>query len=282
MDYSQVILASLFVNIGNHTNIDVDIDLLRHMFLNSLRANVVKFKKDYGEMVICVDSKNSWRRDFFPYYKASRKKSRDESELDWPKLFENITKIREELDEFFPYKVLHVDKCEADDIIGVLCAKYGKQLNDGTEKILILSSDKDYIQLHRFANIDQYAPAQKKFVVHSNPEAYLIEHVLKGDTGDGVPNVLSPDNCLIIGERQKSMTAKRIEFYSNEKSEIDDLTRSRIERNKKLIDLSSTPDDLKEKIIEEYNKPKTIGKTKLFNYFIQNKLKNLIEDLQDY
>jgi 5'-3' exonuclease len=282
MDYSQVMLASLFVNLGNHTNVEIDIDHLRHMFLNSLRANIVKFKKDYGEMIICVDSKTSWRRDFFTYYKASRRKSREESELDWPKLFEYINQIRTELDEYFPYKVLHVDTCEADDIIGVLCSKLGTQLYDGGEKILILSSDKDYIQLHKYANVDQYAPAQKKFIVHSDPQKYIIEHVLKGDSGDGVPNVLSPDNCIVIGERQKSMTAKRIAFYSDEKSEIDDLTRSRIQRNKKLIDLSEIPAELQEKIIDEYNKPKTIGRKKLFTYFIEHKLKNLMTDLQDF
>src|SRR5210317_365140 len=152
VDYNQVMLASLFASIGNHHNVDLDENLIRHMFLNSIRYNRKKFSKDYGEIVICVDQRDVWRRDYFPYYKANRKKSRDDSELDWGKLFDVIHKIREELSEFFPYKVIYVERCEADDIIATIVHEHGMDLNIGGEKILILSGDKDFIQLHQYAN----------------------------------------------------------------------------------------------------------------------------------
>lgn len=282
VDYNQVILASLFMSIGNHTNAEVDENSIRHMFLNSLRYNRRKFQADFGEIVICADSKNSWRRAIFPYYKANRKKSREESELDWNELFRIMSLVREELEEFFPYKVLHIDGCEADDIIGTICHEYGSILNGGGEKFLILSSDKDYIQLHKYGNVQQYSPTMKKWIVNSDPDKYLIEQVLRGDSGDGVPNILSPDNALAIGERQKAMTVKRIEEFSKGPDVMDDITKARYQRNKSMIDLSEVPEKFKYTILEEYAKPKEIGRSKLFNFFMEKKLKHLMTDLNEF
>ena len=124
IDFNQVMLASLFAGIGNHHNIDVDENLLRHMFLNSILFNRKKFHDEFGEIVICADGKSSWRRDTFPYYKANRRKSREESELDWNMLFGIINTIRSELKDHFPYKVIHINHCEADDVIGTIVHEY--------------------------------------------------------------------------------------------------------------------------------------------------------------
>lgn len=282
MDYSQVMLATLFANIGNHTNIEMNDDLIRHMFLVSLRHNRRKFHSDYGELVICCDGKNSWRREAFPYYKANRRSGREKTDLDWNELFRIMGTIRDELAENFPYKVLHIDRCEADDIIGVVCHEYGTQLNNGSERFLILSGDKDYIQLQKYANVDQYDPVRKKKITDKKPEDYLIEHIFKGDTGDGVPNILSADNCLVIGERQKPMTAKKMAAFKESMDNMDETTKIRYHRNKMMIDLEETPVQYKEQILEAYNKEKIIGRSKLFNYFIDKKLKNLLTDIGDF
>ena len=282
VDYNQVILASLFASIGNHHNVDIDENLIRHMFLNSIRANRKKFTEEYGEIVICADGKNTWRREMYPYYKANRKKSRDESELDWTHLFGIMNNIRDELKEFFPYKVLHMDHLEADDIIGTIIHKNGTVLNGGAEPYLILSGDKDYIQLHTYANVSQYDPVRKRWIRNDNPEQYLIEHVLKGDTGDGVPNILSPDNCLAVGQRQKPMTKKRLEQFRNGTDGMDEETLRRYHRNKTMIDLSQIPSNYQTAILDEYSIDKDVGRSELFNFFIKNKLKNLISDIKDF
>ena len=282
VDYNQVILASLFASIGNHHNVDIDENLIRHMFLNSIRANRKKFTEDYGEIVICADGKNTWRRELYPYYKANRKKSRDESELDWTHLFGIMNTIRDELKEFFPYKVLHMDHLEADDIIGTIIHENGTVLNGGAEQFLVLSGDKDYIQLHTYANVDQFDPVRKRWIRNDNPDQYLIEHVLKGDTGDGVPNILSPDNCLVVGQRQKPMTKKRIEQFRAGTDGMDEETLRRYHRNKTMIDLSQIPTNYQTAILEEYNIDKDVGRSQLFNFFVNRKLKNLISDIQDF
>ena len=282
IDFNQVMLASLFMSIGNHTNADVDENTVRHMVLNSIRMNRKKFFNDFGEIVICADGKNSWRKSVFPYYKANRKKSREESELDWNELYRIMDVIRNEIHEYFPYKVLRFDHLEADDIIGIICHEYGRPLNDGSEKFLILSGDKDYIQLHKYANIKQYSPTMKKWIENSNPDKYLTEHILKGDNGDGIPNILSPDNCFAIGERQKPMTAKRIEEFTSNPNAMDSITKHRYERNKKLIDLEQIPENYKQMVLEAYNGEKEIGRSALINFFMAKSLKNLMTDIQDF
>lgn len=282
MDYNQVILATLFANIGNHTNAEIDENVIRHMFLNSLRSNRKKFTEEYGEMIVCTDGKNSWRREAFPYYKAGRKKGRDESELDWGELFRIINLLRAELIEYFPYKVLHFDRLEADDIIGVLAHKLGTELNMGSEKVLVLSGDKDYIQLQTYANVDQYNPVLKKWVRDPNPDKYLLEHIIKGDKGDGVPNILSADNAIVIGERQKTMTAKRLAALLDGPDTMDELTKTRYFRNKLMIDLKETPQKYQDMILEDFEKEKDFGRSKLFNFFVEKRLKNLITDIGDF
>ena len=282
IDYNQVILASLFASIGNHTDVAADENIIRHMFLNSIRANRKKFSEEYGEVVICADGKNTWRREAYPYYKANRKKSRDESEMDWNALFDIINTIRSELKDFFPYKVIHIDHCEADDIIGTIIHEYGSELNIGSEKFLILSGDKDYIQLQNYANVDQYDPIRKRWIRNDNPDQYLKEHIIKGDTGDGVPNILSADNCLAIGDRQKAMTKKRMDLYIQGPEQMDEETLRRYHRNKMMIDLSEIPQKYQDIILEEYNKDKEVGREQLFNFFVKKKLKHLLTDIQDF
>ena len=282
MDFNQVILASLFQAVGNHTNIDIDENVIRHMFLNSVRMNRKKFHNDYGEIIICADGKNTWRREAYPYYKANRKKTRDKSDLDWNNVFNIMNVIRDEMREFFPYKVIHIDHCEADDIIGTIIHNEGTTMNTGAEKYLVLSADKDFIQLQTYANVDQYDPIRKRWLSDNNPTQFLEEHIIKGDSGDGVPNILSPDNCLAVGERQKPMTQKRMALYKGTSENMDEETIARYNRNKKMIDLNEVPQNYKDMIMAEYNKEETVGRSQLFNFFITKKLKNLVSDIQDF
>lgn len=272
-------ISNLMANIGNHHNAPIDENMIRHMVLNSLRMNKVKFQNTYGEMIICADDKNYWRRSAFPYYKASRKKSREESELDWNAIFTALNKIREEIKVYFPYKVIQIETAEADDIIGTICHAKGTVLNFG-ERILILSSDKDYIQLHKYGNIDQYDPIRKRWIKHSDPDQYLLEHIIKGDTGDGIPNVLSNDNCLVVGERQKPITQKRISELSGSISN-EQILRN-FKRNQSLIDLNYVPESIKAQVIEKLEEHNPKDKSQLFNYFMANKLRNLMEALTEF
>lgn len=274
-------LSNLMMQMGSHTNMKIEPDLVRHMVLNSIRMYLNKFKDEFGELVIACDNRRYWRRDVFPYYKANRKKDRDKSDLDWQGIFDCMKMIREELAEYFPYRVIDVDGAEADDVIGSLAMHFG---DDMMNPILILSADKDFIQLQKFMNVRQYDPIRKKFVSHNNPTMYTKEHIMRGDAGDGVPNFLSPDNCLVVGTRQKPITTKKLEQWlmmSPETFDNNEMIRN-YKRNQQLIDLSFIPEDLKTKIINEYEAQKNKTRSKLFNYFVQFKLKNLMENIQEF
>lgn len=285
LDLNQIMISNLMMQIGNHTNIELEEGLIRHMVLNSIRLNRQKFHKEYGEIVIACDDKNYWRKQVFPYYKANRKKARDKSELDWTAIFESLNKIREELKEYFPYKVIQVNTAEADDIIATLCTQFGQEgpLAVG-EKILILSGDKDFNQLQKYSNVQQYDPVRKKYIKADDPYKYLQEHIMKGDAGDGVPNFLSEDDCFILGTRQKPLTQKKLELWLGKKPEdfCDDRMLRNYKRNQQLVDLSYIPEQISSSVMEQYNNQSNKDRSKLFNYFIKFKLKNLLESIGEF
>jgi hypothetical protein len=283
LDLNQVMISNLMMQPDIAKGIDEN--MVRHMVLNSIRGYNVKFKEKYGEIIICTDSTKYWRKDIFPYYKAARKKSREDSPFDWNLIFQTLNKIREELKEYSPYRVLHVDKTEADDIIGTLCHKYGVQLNNSaTEKILILSSDKDFMQLQKYTNVEQYSPMAKKFLKADDAEEFLKLHIIKGDTGDGIPNFLSEDDAIVAGVRQKAVTEKKLNIWLKEEPQVfcdSDMMR-RYKRNEALIDLSKVPAEYQENILNTYNDTPKKGREKLLTYFIKNRMKLLIEHLQEF
>jgi 5'-3' exonuclease, N-terminal resolvase-like domain/T4 RNase H, C terminal len=278
VDFNQVMISNLMMQLGNHTNIPIEESLFRHMVINSLRSYKQKFGDEYGEMVIACDDKNYWRKQFFPYYKANRKKSREASEINWTQVFEIFNKIKQEIKENFPYRVIQVDSAEADDIIASLVFS----LIDH-EKILILSGDKDFVQLQINGNVKQYDPVRKKWISHDNPERYLVEHILKGDAGDGVPNVLSDDDTFVSDKRQKPLTQKKInKIYNDGAVLLDSATDRNFMRNKYMVDLTMVPKNIREEVNNKYISESGKDKSKLFNYFITHKLKLMMENVGDF
>jgi 5'-3' exonuclease len=227
-------------------------------------------------MIIACDNKNYWRKQIFPYYKANRKKNIESSEMNWQAIFECMNKIRAELKEYFPYRVIEIESAEADDIIATLVKENSEF---APQDILILSGDKDFIQLHRYNNVKQYDPTRKKWVSHPDPNRYLEEHILKGDSGDGIPNVLSEDNTFVVGSRQKPLTQKKIEYILENNKKGYERNWS---RNAQLIDLSYVPAEIREKVLESFNSQKDKKRDKMFNYFIANKLKHLMEHIGEF
>jgi hypothetical protein len=281
VDLNQVMLSNLLMQLGNHTNAQIEENMVRHMILNSLRSYRTKFGADYGELVIACDNTNYWRRKLFPYYKANRKKAQEKSDLDWKAIFECLNKIRAELKEFFPYRVIDIESAEADDIIATLVTS--ASFRSDCSEVLILSGDKDFIQLHKYGNVKQYDPTRKKWITHKNPEQYLKEHILKGDAGDGVPNILSSDNCFVVGERQRPLTAKKMEHYLKlTPNEMETAIARNYMRNKQLIDLDETPEEIRVKVMESYHAQSGKDRSKLMNYFIANKLRNLTESIGEF
>ena len=246
-----------------------------------------KFSDEYGELVLCCDNSNNWRKEIFEHYKAPRKVQREKSDFDWNNLFTILNNIRRELKETFPYKMVYIDHAEADDIIATLVLNREEKLNgvvSEQEPILILSSDKDFVQLQRFENVKQYSPLKKKFLNTDNPETFLREHILKGDSSDGIPNFLSADDTFVSEKRQKPLSKKKLSVWC----ELDpehfcegEMLRN-YQRNEMLIDLTRVPANLQEQIMSSYHEQPTNGRSKLFNYFVKHKLKNLMENISEF
>ena len=278
IDLNQVMISNLMAqNRGNLSELPSK-DAVRHSILNTIRAFNIKFREEYGEMVLCADAADPWRRDIFPNYKHQRRKGRVESQIDWDGLFKIMSDIREEFTTKLPYKVLHVDKTEADDIIATLVKQQTEDL------YLIISGDKDFIQLQHYGNVYQFSPLLKSFIGEQvDATVFLREQIIKGDRSDGVPNILSDDDIFLRDERQRPINKKRLE----ERSNIDNIplgseTRKYYDRNKRLIDLSMIPQNISESIINRYKNYKVNDRSLLLQYFIDNKLKALIENINDF
>lgn len=274
VDLNQITFSNLAVLISKGTI--VDNDTMRYMVLNSIRAYNAKLFKGWGEVVIACDSKHNWRKDVFPFYKARRKKRRkEETKINWEKVFGAFDVVKSELKEFFPYTVIDVDKAEADDIVGTLC-KTG-------ERTLILSGDSDFIQLHDGFLISQYNPVKKKFISNNDPVKYLKEHIIEGDAGDDVPNVLSADDTFIMDKRQKRLTSKKFKYLmENDPENYPSVEKRNFFRNKQLIDLSCTPKNIMQAINDQYQNKPVKDKSKLFNYFYDRKLTKFIDSIQEF
>lgn len=286
IDYSQVCVAAILAfsaDIKKNSTTDKK-NLIRHVALSSIKSYKKKYGAQFGDIVICCDGRNYWRRQVFEHYKGMRKKAREESDLDWSMIFDTLSEIREDLKEYFSYKVIHLDRCEADDVIAVLAEstqEFGKH-----EPVMIVSSDKDFKQLHVHDNVKQFSPMLKKQIVINKKElhAWLIEHIVKGDAGDGVPNILSKDDTLMTGERQKPVSSKRLqEFIDNGISACrTDEERRNWQRNVTLVDFKYIPEDIKNAVLEAYEQPAKGSKVAIMNYLIKNKCRLLLDEIEDF
>ena len=277
IDLNQVCIANILQEVKSIKKIEPL--LVKHMILSTLLFYRKKFKDRYGELVICCDSKKSWRKDVFPFYKANRKANREKHPVDWNGIFEVINSLTDDLVNHFPYSVIRVDQAEADDIIGTLAKNHYRD-----EKIMIISSDKDFLQLQKYFNVEQFSPTQKKMLVSKDPNGYLREHIMKGDRGDGIPNFLSDDDTFVTDKRSKKVLSTKLKAwvgldpyeFCNEK-----MLRG-YKRNEQLVDLTHTPVDIKQKIVDQYKEYEYNQRDKLLNYFIKNKLRNLTEHIGDF
>lgn len=273
IDFSQTIIAGLMAQLKANDG-EMSEDLLRHMIINSLRNYQKRYAEEYGEMVLCTDAANPWRRDFYPHYKANRKKARDNDDMDWTLIFDTLHKVKMEIKENFPYRYMYVENAEADDIIAVLC-------RTTNEKVLIVSGDKDFQQLHKYNYVKQWSPNLNKFVVQDRPEEFLKEHTLRGDKSDGIPNILSNDNCMIEGIRQTPLRKPVFDAYMRMTIESDDKYYRNYLRNQTLIDFDFIPKDVESRILQEYEKTEVV-QGKVFDYLRTHRLDDLLTNVEDF
>jgi len=274
LDNNQLVIASLFH--ASKTEAGLTEDLVRHLVLNVYRMYNKKFSRKYGNIIICNDGRHYWRNEMFEYYKANRKKQRKTSSVDWDEYYKIMNVIQDEIVNNLPYKNIQIDNAEADDIIAILTRHFHTN-----EDIMIVSSDKDFQQLQRYPNVHQYSPIKKDFLVCENPEEFLIEHIIKGDSSDGIPNILSDDDVFIQEDkRQKPCGKKKIGIIREELSEWT--STDKWNRNQQMIDMTMIPEDVENTILLEFNKEPVGKRSNILNYFIQKNLKYLMNYIEEF
>lgn len=282
LDMSGIIFSAAIETFSFGKQLEMNLNTVRHIMLSQILYYKKKFSEEYGYPIMCFDGRHYWRKQVFPYYKQNRKKSRDSSKFDWNSFFPLYETVSKEIGEILPYYSFKLDEYEADDLIAVLTFNA-----DPDEKIMIVSADKDLIQLQMYnQNVSQYSPKVKRQLTLKGSGYNLVEHIIRGDASDGIPNMFSDDDTFLVKEkRQKRVTAKKIdealgldkpEHIANSEDELN-----RFYRNKKLIDLTEIPDQ--DKILKEWKKISSIKKkASIRPYFIKNRLANLMENIQEF
>lgn len=241
-----------------------DFYLWRHIFVNSLFETVKKFSPD--QVILALDSKNSWRYSIYPQYKANRKLQKEKTNIDFKRFYSVMESFIEDFKKIFAnFVVLKIDRCEADDIIGVLCQKLD------TDNITILSSDTDFIQLQVNSKIKQFDPIKNEYIKSINPKKELLIKILSGDKNDFI---------FGIKPRCGVKTAEKIITNDTLEEELkNEEVKLIFERNSKLIDLKNIPEDIKELIWNTYENYELsfIEFENLLKFWYENNLIDLME-----
>ena len=282
VDFNGLAIGSIMGQLSRGEELSEN--LVKHIILNNLRVYRNKYPESkHGKMVIACDS-YSWRKDVFPEYKAARKANRATDKHDWPMIFDLIEDTLNDLRENFPYAVIKIDSAEADDIIGALTVHKSTPLIG--EDVVIISADKDFIQLQQYGHVIQWSPMFNKMIKEDNPRRYLFEHLLKGDSGDGVPNANSHDDVFTTGSRQTPMTQKAIEKYWDNRDDLEMIMKPNVfrnfMRNVQMIDLTNTPDGIREAAINIYENYKYPPRTNILTYLIEHRMKMLIDSAAEF
>jgi len=279
LDFSGIAIAPIVMGQAKYD----DENLIRHMILNSVRMYRQKFR-DYGDMVIVADAGGNWRKDVYPEYKGKRKSNREESKIDWNMAFKNINMVLDEIKANMPWKVIHQWGCEADDAIAEI-TKWTQEFGN-YEKVMIVSADHDFKQLQKFDNVEQFSPVTKKFIKADNPRLYQMEHILKGCSGDGVPNVLSDDDTFLVeGKRQNVLSKKKKESLLEDPHALGEVVYRNYLRNKKMIILteeSECPDSVKQEIINKFEQQEVPARSKVLPYLISKRARLLVEVVEEF
>lgn len=285
IDNNQVLLGSLFALTKGDAS-QFSEDLLRHTVLNMYRLYRQRFK-DCGEMILCHEGGQCWRNKIFPQYKQNRVKAKASSAVDWKSIYAIMDGIRDEIQDVFPYRHMRIRGTEADDVIAVLTKHHH------TEGVVIVSSDKDFQQLQMYTNVRQWSPVTKGFIVCKSPTDFLVSHILGGDSGDGIPNILSDDDCFLVdGKRQTPLTSKKNKAITEQilvmgsgiapQDSMSESLKRNWDRNRTMVDFRYIPTDIETAILNKYTEQQPTKKGDVLSYMIKHKMKNLMEVVSEF
>lgn len=271
IDFSSLAISAAKAYTAQEKLPSVSTNMLRHLILNSILKVRRKFKAEYPELVIACDADHYWRKDEFKFYKAHRTAIKEADEFDWDAFNISFDIITEEIKQIFPYKVLMVDGCEADDIIGILAKKL-------SHSMLVYAKDGDYHQTLKNPNVKLFNPYTQAFVERGDVKLLLEEKICRGDRGDGIPGIWSVENSFVDKIRQKPATQKKIDEFLKMYHECTNLESEEFKRfkeNKKMIDFDSIPQKYFDEVLKSYHETVinlNVNKMKIFTYLSQHEL----------
>ena len=245
-----------------------------------------KMFKEYGDLIICLDSHTkNWRKDILKTYKSSRKENREQSDIPFNEIFEAVNEFLDQLRKNSPWKVVLVKGAEGDDVILCLAQFFAK-----TEKVLILSSDKDMIQAQKNKNVKQFSALTKKFITpetkSDNLDDWIQEHIILGDTADEVPRIT--DKTEFSDSFKEYLKSLNLDLNPKNFLELTEIEQAQIEESFDILDKKGQKDIWKNIKLGPKKIQKMIANNELEAFLDSNELyrknyeRNKILVLQEY
>lgn len=268
IDFSNLAMRCLFSL--PFDPLDENFNRWKILMMGSLKKTLIKFNPD--KVIFCLEGHNNWRKLVYTDYKANRVYGppTDANHIDFDIFFGEMQRFIESFSTFLTNaQFLSVDRCEADDLIGVIVKSHPEW------NITCQSSDRDFYQLYKYSNYKQYDGIKKKIIEVLDPKMYLLEKVITGDAGDNVPKLKTG-----IGQ-------KRAAAIINSSDGLDEWLKKEnlekeFERNMKLISFDCIPEEISFNINKAVNDWNSIpfDPKKTMNFLIENKLTAMFDDFE--
>lgn len=311
MDKILVIDGNNIVHKNFHTE-KAKTDEIESAIDYAISKSLIDFKMFYEKYepnttIIAFDSGITWREIYTKspdsitnkIYKANRTEKKTKKELREKKyLNSKIKELVEILQETKLY-ILQEKKIEADDFVGAICDMYKDEFD---VEIIVISSDKDYLQFLKYNNVRLVNPMKngKKRTLeewNNDVELMLFEKCIRGDSGDNVrssyPRLRKNKlveayyddvkrTNLMNHEFEETIYCKETNQYVDKTFKVGDI----FKENQLLVRLDMQPDYIKKRIrkciIKEMAEEKELNFIKFMRYVSQNSLGNLKSQITNF
>jgi len=256
--------GTMIIDPNNKYNVlDYDWNMFRFNIFNYIYWSI-KQAKNCSELVFAIDGKRheTWRNYVWKKYKANRDKPKpSDKNIDWKLVTEKYLNFAQELSENFPFKIIQYKLAEGDDIISTI-------VMNSPQKHYIVSVDKDYIQLYEPNRVEIYSPLKQSTIKHPNPEHFLIEQCLLGQSKDNIYNIKTPldhpEDKRKIGFGPKAL--EKVMTIGYKKWLKDNNLEEKFDFNRSLIDFKKIPKELQNIIMKKYNKSNKPDPNKMYKF----------------
>jgi 5''-3'' exonuclease (including N-terminal domain of PolI) len=300
MDVSNLLYSAFHAFSKEEDNILLA--LANKSFMDTINKNYQNNPCD--EVVLAFDGKKNWRKSYtnsplsltYKKYKGNRRQNLTDSQLEKLKRFDEfVLEFKGFLKDNTGLLVLFNDRLEADDLIA------GYVMNHAGEKHVIISQDRDYLQLLRFPDTTIIDPKTGKQLTLADydhdPDYFMFQKCIRGDASDNVmsalPRVRETKIKAAYASEFDRVNLMKTDFEVDYIDSVSGIpkqykynTQEVFLENERLMDLTKQPEFIKELIDDSIEVAKrergTYNMVEFLRYCNRLDFQHIIRDITKY